>query len=61
VRSKKIGLMGKIIAYGSLFYLLDPLDLIPDNIIGFGLIDDFAILGIAAIYCGKLLKSYSST
>jgi uncharacterized membrane protein YkvA (DUF1232 family) len=50
VRSRKMDLPDKFIAYGALFYLLTPVDFIPDNIPFFGLIDDFAILGLAAAY-----------
>ncbi|AFS53921.1 hypothetical protein LptCag_1697 [Leptospirillum ferriphilum] len=50
VRSRKLDLPDKFIAYGALFYLLTPVDFIPDNIPFFGLIDDFAILGLAASY-----------
>lgn len=32
VRSKKLGKLDKLVAYGALFYLLTPLDFIPDHI-----------------------------
>ncbi|MHB1563102.1 MAG: YkvA family protein [Leptospirillum sp.] len=50
VRSKKIASPDKVVAYGALFYLLTPIDFIPDHIPIFGLIDDFGVLGIAATY-----------
>ena len=37
----------RFIAYGALFYLLFPFDLIPDVIPAFGFVDDLAILGLA--------------
>jgi uncharacterized membrane protein YkvA (DUF1232 family) len=40
----------KFTAFGALFYLIYPFDLIPDYIPVIGLIDDYAILGIAAAY-----------
>lgn len=40
----------KLVAYGALFYLLCPLDLIPDNIPVFGLMDDYVVLGLASAY-----------
>jgi len=46
--SKKLGAMDKLIAYGALFYLICPFDLIPDNVPVFGMIDDYAILGAAS-------------
>jgi uncharacterized membrane protein YkvA (DUF1232 family) len=36
-----------------LFYLICPFDLIPDNIPVFGMIDDYAILGVAWEYYVK--------
>jgi uncharacterized membrane protein YkvA (DUF1232 family) len=50
VRSPHLSSLDKFVAYGALFYLLTPVDLIPDNTIFFGLIDDFAILGLAWNY-----------
>ena len=50
IHSKKISSPDKIVAYGALFYLLTPIDFIPDHIPVFGLIDDFGVLGIAAAY-----------
>ncbi len=50
IRSSEIYNTDKLPAYGALFYLINPFDLIPDFIYGFGLIDDFAILGLAAAY-----------
>ena len=53
VKSKELTTLDKLVAYGALFYLLTPFDLIPDNIPIFGLIDDYAILGIAIAYYMK--------
>lgn len=50
IRSKKLGKLDKLVAYGALFYLLTPLDFIPDHIPIFGLLDDFCVLGIAVSY-----------
>lgn len=43
----------KAVAYGALFYLLTPLDLIPDSIPVVGFIDDFGILGFALGFYAK--------
>ena len=43
----------KLVAYGALFYLLTPIDFIPDSIPLFGLLDDFGVLGIAVAYYNK--------
>lgn len=50
VRSDKLGKLDKTVAYGALFYLLSPIDLIPDHIPFFGLLDDFGVLGLALAY-----------
>ena len=47
IRSKDLIAADKFVAYGALFYLLMPLDLIPDSIPVIGLLDDFSVLGIA--------------
>lgn len=50
VRSKKYSLSKRFVAYGALFYLICPFDLIPDAIPVIGYMDDFLILGLAATY-----------
>jgi len=55
IKSKNLSTFDKLIAYGSLFYLINVFDLIPDHIPGIGLVDDFLILGFVAAY---YLKRY---
>jgi uncharacterized membrane protein YkvA (DUF1232 family) len=50
LKSKEIHSFDKLVAYGALFYLINPFDLIPDYIPVFGYMDDFFILGLAAAY-----------
>ena len=50
VQSVKISSVDKLIAYGALFYLICPFDLIPDSIPVVGYVDDFGILGLAVAY-----------
>jgi len=50
VQSVKISSVDKLIAYGALFYLICPFDLIPDQIPVIGYVDDFGILGLAVAY-----------
>ena len=50
VRSSRLTPIDKLVAYGALFYLIFPFDLIPDHIPVIGLIDDFGILGFATAY-----------
>lgn len=54
-KSKDIVLIDRLVAYGALFYLILPFDLIPDAIPVFGYVDDFGILGFAAAYYTKKL------
>ncbi len=53
IRSKKLASPDKVVAYGALFYLLTPLDFIPDHIPFFGFLDDLGVLGIAVAYYSK--------
>jgi uncharacterized membrane protein YkvA (DUF1232 family) len=56
LRSQEISAQDKWVAYGALFYLIYPFDLIPDAIPVFGLMDDYAVLGMAMAY---FVKKYS--
>ena len=53
IHSKELTLVDQLVAYGALFYLILPFDLIPDSIPVFGYVDDFGILGFAAAYYCK--------
>jgi len=50
VGSKDIDGVEKTVAYGALSYLLSPIDLIPDHIPFFGMLDDFGVLSFALAY-----------
>ena len=50
MRSKEITALDKLVAFGALFYLICPFDLIPDAIPVVGYADDFIVLGIAVLY-----------
>ena len=41
-----------VAAYGALFYLFTPFDLVPDVMPVFGYVDDFGMLGFAVAYYG---------
>ncbi|MGA2090553.1 MAG: DUF1232 domain-containing protein [Endomicrobiales bacterium] len=59
IKSKELLSSEKLIAYGALFYLICPFDLIPDNIPIIGYLDDFIVLGFAvAYYNKKMSKKY---
>ena len=47
-----LGLVDKLAAYGALFYLFTPFDLVPDVMPVFGYVDDFGMLGFAVAYYG---------
>jgi uncharacterized membrane protein YkvA (DUF1232 family) len=61
VQSKKFTVVDKLVAYGALFYLICPFDLIPDQIPVVGYIDDFAILGFAVAYYLRKFPEFFST
>ena len=50
IRSKKLTPVDKLIAYGAFFYLFSTIDLIPDTIPVFGLMDDFFLIGLAVTF-----------
>ncbi|HTC20105.1 MAG TPA: DUF1232 domain-containing protein [bacterium] len=56
VSSTRLSGKDKLVAYGALFYLLCPLDLIPDNVPVFGLMDDYCVLGFAASHYAEKYK-----
>lgn len=49
-RKKDLPSLEKLVAFGALFYLLTVIDFIPDQLPFVGLVDDFAILGLAVTY-----------
>jgi uncharacterized membrane protein YkvA (DUF1232 family) len=53
VTSAELNTMDKLVAYGALFYLICPFDLIPDWIPVFGYMDDYIVLGFAVAYYMK--------
>ena len=64
IKTSRLTSLDKMVAYGALFYLIFPFDLIPDHIPVVGLIDDFGILGFAMAYYLKkfpeLMATFSS-
>lgn len=50
LRHKHISHVDKLVAYGALFYLISPVDLIPDSIPFAGLLDDYSFLILATAY-----------
>jgi uncharacterized membrane protein YkvA (DUF1232 family) len=50
ITSNRLSRFEKFAAFGALFYLISPFDLIPDHIPVFGLLDDYVILGIVVSY-----------
>jgi uncharacterized membrane protein YkvA (DUF1232 family) len=57
--NKNMTLVDRLVAYGALFYLIVPFDLIPDAIPVFGYVDDFGILGFAVAYYAKRFPELS--
>jgi uncharacterized membrane protein YkvA (DUF1232 family) len=53
LESHELNTFDKLVAYGALFYLICPFDMIPDYIPVFGFMDDFIVLGFAMTYYTK--------
>jgi uncharacterized membrane protein YkvA (DUF1232 family) len=47
-----------VIFVGTLIYIVSPIDLIPDYLIGLGQIDDVALLGFSLYFLEKELRKY---
>ena len=58
ITSSKLANIDKLVAYGALFYLLTPIDFIPDQIPFFGLLDDLAVLGSAVNFYSMRFSSF---
>lgn len=50
IKGKNYSVMDRMIAYGALFYLIAPLDLIPDVLVFAGVMDDYTFLAAAVAY-----------
>jgi uncharacterized membrane protein YkvA (DUF1232 family) len=62
ITSKDLNRFEKFAAYGALFYLISPFDLIPDHIPVFGLMDDYVVLGlVVAYYIKRFPKIFKKT
>jgi uncharacterized membrane protein YkvA (DUF1232 family) len=60
IKLRELSLVEKLIAYGALFYMIFPADLVPDDIPFFGFIDDYGFLIMAtAYYASKFPKLFS--
>lgn len=57
-RYRDLSAKSMVIFVVALAYIISPIDLIPDYIIGLGQIDDAAILGIALYFLEKDLRKY---
>jgi uncharacterized membrane protein YkvA (DUF1232 family) len=55
---RDISAKSMVIFVVALAYIISPIDLIPDYIIGFGQIDDAVILGLALYFLEKDLRKY---
>ena len=55
---RDISVKSIVIFVAALAYIISPIDLIPDYIIGFGQIDDAVILGLSLYFLEKDLRKY---
>jgi len=57
---RDVSIKSMVIFLAGLAYIISPLDLIPDYIIGLGQIDDAAVLGLALYFLEKDLLKYKA-
>jgi uncharacterized membrane protein YkvA (DUF1232 family) len=55
---RDVSIKSVVIFLVTLIYIISPIDLIPDYIIGLGQIDDAAILGLSLYFLEKELRKY---
>ena len=48
IMSNQISKKDKLLAIGAILYFLNPIDLIPDTMVGVGFLDDYAVLSMVA-------------
>ena len=53
ITNKKLSITDKLVAYGALFYLIFPFDLVPDGLPEFGYVDDFGMLTMATAFYAR--------
>ena len=55
---REVSVKSIVIFVVALIYIISPIDLIPDYLIGLGQIDDVAILGLSMFFLEKELRKY---
>jgi uncharacterized membrane protein YkvA (DUF1232 family) len=55
--SKDTPWLARLILAAALVYLLSPYDLVPDWFLGFGIVDDFAVVSLLVWWALKLTKT----
>ena len=57
---RDVSIKSIVIFLAALAYIISPLDLIPDYIVGLGQIDDAALLGLSLLFLEKELLKYQA-
>ena len=60
LRDKDVSIFRKLLIIGSLLYLVSPVDIVPDYIIGLGILDDITVLSFVWIALKSELDDYSN-
>jgi uncharacterized membrane protein YkvA (DUF1232 family) len=55
---RDVSVKSVVIFVVTLAYIISPIDLIPDYVIGLGQIDDAALLGVSLFFLEKELRKY---
>lgn len=59
LKDKEVSFFKKLLIVGSLLYLIFPIDIVPDFIIGIGIVDDIAVLSFIWFALKSELDEYS--
>ena len=60
LKDKEVSLVKKLLILGSLLYLIFPVDIVPDFIIGLGILDDITVLSFIWFALKSELEDYGN-
>ncbi|HWQ30361.1 MAG TPA: DUF1232 domain-containing protein [Negativicutes bacterium] len=59
LKDKDVSIVKKLLIVGSMLYLVSPVDIVPDYIIGLGILDDITVLSFIWLALRSELDAYS--
>ncbi|MGE5678365.1 MAG: YkvA family protein [Pseudomonadota bacterium] len=60
LRDKDVSIFKKLLIIGSMLYLISPVDIVPDYIIGLGILDDITVLSFIWLALKSELDDYNN-